>query len=352
MSYFRSRRSRVGATVIAAAVSTLSSGWAAAQTSSDQAAAEALFKQGRDLMTAGQLADACPKFAESQRLDPAPGTLLNLATCYERNGQIASAWVTYKEAASAARKVDQNDRARMARDKAAELEPKLPTLTIVVPSASDRGDLELRRDGQSVGRAEWGVPIPVDPGPHVIDAAAPGRKGWQGKTQVAGVAAKQSIEVPLLEPLPNAAEVNVPAPAPPPVVAPAPVDQTPSSPGAASSAGAGQRTTAWVVGGVGVAGLLAGGALGIVSAIDHGAATDHCVDVGSGTVCNASGYAQSRDAEHAATAADIALAAGGTLVVVAAILYFTAPTKRAASAWTAAPIVGARSGGVAVEGSF
>jgi hypothetical protein len=49
----------------------------------DPAAAEVLFRRGREAMEAKRYADALPSFAESQRLDPGAGTLMNLATCEE-----------------------------------------------------------------------------------------------------------------------------------------------------------------------------------------------------------------------------------------------------------------------------
>jgi tetratricopeptide (TPR) repeat protein len=70
-----------------------------AASAGDPPAAQALFKQGRDAAKRGDHATACEKFAESYRLDPAPGTLLNLGDCKERLGMLASAWQYYTAAA-------------------------------------------------------------------------------------------------------------------------------------------------------------------------------------------------------------------------------------------------------------
>ncbi len=301
-------------------------------------------------MAAKQYADACPKFAESERLDPAPGTLLNLATCYERNGQIASAWVTFKEAAAAARKADQTERARLARDKVAELEPKLPLLTIVVPAAADRPDLEIRRDGAIVGRPEWGAAIPVDPGTHVVEAAAPGRTPWQGTTNVGGANLKQSLEVPALEPAPAPPAVALPSTAPTPTPTPAPT--LPPAPGDASS-GAAMRTAAYVAGGLGVAGLAVGTIAGLLALGDHDTMSHECIASGSSLVCSARGFDASRDAQRAATASTIGFVAGAVLLAGATTLFLVAPSsRRATAAWALAPAVGPRGGGVTLEGSW
>jgi hypothetical protein len=303
-----------------------------AQSSSDQAAAEALFDQGRALMAAGQHSTACPKFVESERLDPAPGTLLNLATCYEKNGQIASAWVTFKEAATAARKADQPERARMAHDKVAELEPNLPTLTIVVPPVADRPDLQIRRDGEIVGRPEWGTPIPVDPGTHSVEASGPGLKTWQGSAAVAGPSVKASVEVPVLE----AAPAAEPAPGEPkpsqPIsrpLAPAPIAEGVETATPSAAPGSTQRAIAWVVGGVGLAGIAVGGIFGGIALSNKTSGSSHCV--GSG-VCDQDGFNSMQNSRRAATVSDIAFSAGGALLLTGLVLVVTAPRRGSTTA--------------------
>src|SRR5947207_15862051 len=64
---------------------------ATAEPDSSAPSAEALFREGRDAVKMGEYEIACPKFEESQRLDPANGTLLNLALCEEGWGHLADA---------------------------------------------------------------------------------------------------------------------------------------------------------------------------------------------------------------------------------------------------------------------
>jgi Tfp pilus assembly protein PilF len=70
---------------------------AQAQSSDTSAIAEQLFNQARDLAKANRWAEACPRFEASLRADPVLGTRLNLATCYEHLGKLASAWGIYRE---------------------------------------------------------------------------------------------------------------------------------------------------------------------------------------------------------------------------------------------------------------
>jgi hypothetical protein len=291
------------------------SGVARAQGAPSKAAAQALFEEGRRLMTAGSLTEACPKFAESQKLDPGAGTLINLAACYEKNGQTASAWVTYTDAATAAEKSNRKDWAKNATDKAAALQPNLSKLSIVVPGTSQVTGLEIKRDGTTVGAGELGVAIPVDPGPHVIEASAPNKHKWTNTVQVGKSKDQVAITVPPLEDEPGAvAAVPTKPVAEPTVVTPPP--EEPRS-------GSGQRTIGLVAAGVGIVGVGIGSVFGLMATSAQSEADKEC-DPG-GTRCTHAGFEKNQDAHSAATLSTVSFIAGGVLLVGGAVLYFTAP---------------------------
>ncbi|HLK39114.1 MAG TPA: hypothetical protein VKU41_20270, partial [Polyangiaceae bacterium] len=158
--------------------------------------AEALFRSGRSLMAQGDLPAACAKFAESHRIDPKLGTLMNLALCHEKSGRTASAWAEYLQAGSLAERAGQSDRARVAREHAAGLEPKL--LHVVI-DADAKSDAAVTLDDQPIGPAAYRTALPVDPGDHVLRATAPGKAPWELSIHVAQGDADPTLKVPALE---------------------------------------------------------------------------------------------------------------------------------------------------------
>jgi hypothetical protein len=230
--------------------------------SSDSASlAEALFREGKKLMREGNYAEACPKLAESQRLDPGAGTLVALALCYEAEGKTASGWVGFNEALATAVREGNADRKTVAETRLKALENQLSWLTIRVPPATAGiQGLELRRDGLAILPPAWGVATPVDPGAHAITASAPGRRSWRADVQIGANADVQEITVPELE-----LELE-------PAASPLPAAPAPSLRAETRRAGAPEPRlseprgpTVWtaVAGGVGLVGIGAGTWLGI-----------------------------------------------------------------------------------------
>lgn len=169
----------------------------------DAALAETLYQQGRALMDQKKYDEACPKFAESHRLEPATGTLLNLASCNEARGKLASAWSQFNDAVIAARRDQREDRVQFARERIAAIEPKLARITITVPTEVEVEGLEVRMDGVLMGKAAWGVPSPTDKGKHKLEVAAPGKKPWS-ETIDLGDAEQKAVMIPLLVDAPRA----------------------------------------------------------------------------------------------------------------------------------------------------
>ncbi len=165
------------------------------------ALAETLFQDGKRLLEQGDARAACPKLAESLRLDRATGTLLALAMCHEVEGRLASAWAEYLEVVARAKKDGRADREEAARQYAHALEARLSTLSIAVPAAvAQIPGLAVQRDGLALEAPAWSTAVPVDPGRHVVVAAAPGRRGWTTSVTVNGPADHQTVTVPLLPP--------------------------------------------------------------------------------------------------------------------------------------------------------
>lgn len=150
----------------------------AASAETSAASAHSLFLDARASMEKGDYEAACPKFEESMRLDPAVGTQLNLADCYERVGKVGSAWAGFLDAASMAKSSRQPEREKLARARAKALEPRLPKLLIDADASAEPG-MELLRDGIGIGSASWNTAIVVDPGSHDVVASAPGKMSWR-----------------------------------------------------------------------------------------------------------------------------------------------------------------------------
>lgn len=163
----------------------------------DRAAAQALFEQGRELMARGRAKEACPRFEESQRLDSGLGTQYHLATCYEAVTRLASAHTLFLEVAAQARILGQARREQLARERADALVARLTKLTIEVPH-EQAPELLVERDGSFVGRAQWGLPVPVDPGVHRVRASAPGLSTWVVEIDVPNDAGVHTVSVPPL----------------------------------------------------------------------------------------------------------------------------------------------------------
>jgi hypothetical protein len=348
-----------GMTAAAIAATVFAGGTALAQTtaSSDNVAAEALFEDARTLVAAGKYAEACPKFADSERLGPSASTLLNLANCWEKVGRTATAWATYREAASVANATGRKDYLATALRRADGLAPKLARLTVTVVQSAP--GLQIKRDGVVVDPAEWGAGIPVDVGSHSVEATAPGRKAWVVAIQVAQDGAQASVAVPALEELP----VEAPPVAPAPVVAP-PATSAASAPPVAETPGSGrgQRVIGAALAGLGVVGLGVGGVFALIAKSKNSDSLGNC-SVGvlyndSGYLpsgpnsCNTAGVSERNAALTDGNVATVGLSVGAVALVAGAVLWFTAPHGSAHPEGAASFQIAPTLGGISARGAW
>jgi len=327
------------------ACSLLAATYAHAQ-GSGTALAETLFREGRRLMDEKRYGEACPKLAESHRIDPATGTLLALALCHEGQGKTASAWAAYTDVAARARGEGNKDREAAARQRAAELESKLSRLTIrVAPPVAALQGLAISTDGIAQPKEAWGMAVPVDPGDHVIVATAPGHKPSRVTVKIEAERDNKEASIPVLEaeasPPPVAAEPAKVASKP--IVTTAPETRVPPKEDAS-----GLRSAGWVVGGVGVIGLGLGTVFAVQAMGRNKASKDDC----NGDICGPQGFSDRLDAISAGNRATIGFVAGGILAAGGLAMVLIGSGKSSDPSLQASPAVGFDSVGLVLKGGM
>jgi hypothetical protein len=296
--------------------------------------ADRLFREGKAALEAGRYAEACPKLAESQKLDPATGTLLALGMCHQAEGKTATAWRELQLVIEASTKTGRADRVSLARDLVNALEPRLSKITVRV-DADHASDLQVRLDGAPLASSDWNRAVPVDPGDHAVDAVLAAAAPWHASVSIAGDAQSKVVDVPKLA---------AATPPTPPTPAPVEPETTP-----APSAPHPDRTLGWIVGGAGIAALGVGSAFGVIALSNHSDATTRCPSSPCG---DATGVQENDRAKTFAWVSDVSLGLGLVGVGVGAYLLFWPRQAPQATSARLVPSVGPGGAGVTLTGGW
>jgi hypothetical protein len=283
-----------------------------------RAAAEALFRQAVVLAKAGNLNEACPKFEESQRLDPQTGTLVYMATCHAEQGKTATAWVEFNRAATLAARAGETERAETAKSRARELEPKLSRIKIEL-QAHVQG-MKIALDGNELETPSLDTLIPVDPGKHELSASAPGYQSRSTAFTVSQASGVASVVVPALVEQPAVPTSTAKPAAAPPV---APHDAPPPATHDTSRGGTTLRTLGWIGVGVGAIGVGVGSYFGLRAMSTRNDANGHC----KGSYCDPTGLEKHDDSHLQATVSTIAFGVGLAAAGAGVVLLLSSKSK-------------------------
>jgi hypothetical protein len=260
-------------------------------------------------MTEASYEIACAKFAESERLDPRVGTLINLALCEEALGLVATARRYWEQATDLARATG-DARVTYTTDRFDAIDGKVPRLTVRLAGAVPPGTI-VRRDDVELGLASLGTALPVDPGKHTVFAIAAHRADGPVIMVELHEGESKDIAVEVGAAVPEAPEVRVTS------------AQPVAAPPAAGGTKASVRLAAIASGAAGAVGLGLGTYFGFQAVAHQTGSPGVC----HGDVCDGEGAAVRRGAIQSADESTVAFVAGGALVAAGVVLWIVAPTR-------------------------
>ena len=153
--------------------------------SDEQKHADALFAEGRTLVEAHDDAGACEKFSEAIKLDPdAAGTMLNLGLCNENLDKYGTALYWFRKAQASAHENKLPDYEKAAGEHTTALASLVATVKLVI-AGDVPPDAKIKIDGNEIQPSDY-LRAEVDPGHHVLDAGASGKKNVHQEFEVEG----------------------------------------------------------------------------------------------------------------------------------------------------------------------
>jgi hypothetical protein len=294
---------------LSAAVAVGSSGTTAyAQTDEQRAGARAAADAGLQAYDAKNWAVCKDFFGRAQSIIEAPPHLLYLARCSVQLGELVGGREAYLKVV---REIIAPDKPKAFRDaqgtaetELAALEQRIPYLNINVTSGAGK-TVNVKMDGVDVPPALVGVPHPVDPGTHNLEASAEGMAA-ASKSVTLQEGQHEDVTLELVGPAtgPAAPAQSSPAPELPPV----PPDK--------GQGGLPLRTIGFATMAVGVAGLVVGGVFFAQASGDTNSANSkydqfHCL-----MFCPSDQQQQVKNLDNqAASAKTIAVVSGGAGIV-------------------------------------
>jgi hypothetical protein len=215
---------------------------ARADSAAETERAEQLFREASSLVEKGDYAAACPKLAESQRLDPALGTQYNLALCYEKVGRLGSAWRNLRSVARLARASGKKGREEVAQKMMNEMRSRVPHVVVVTHEP-----VTITVDGERIEPDDQSF-VAVDAGEHLVEATAPARVPWNERMKVT---AETRIDIPPLRKVEGTRVITV-------------------------ESGSGRRTLGFALGAAGLVGVGTAAVTGILILRDKSVADEKC----------------------------------------------------------------------------
>jgi hypothetical protein len=280
----------------------LTPGLARAQDPAADTSAEALkrareqFGQALALQTAGDWAGALSLLKEVAAVKSTPQVRFNMALCEEKLGKLVAALGDYELAAADAHAEKADQVAEEVEGRLESLRQRIPKLTVKRGAGADAASISL--DGVSLGDQVIGTPMPTDPGPHAIEARAPGFKLFR---QAVRVAEQQSETI----------EVVLEAePTPPPG----------TGPGAPAPVAGRSRVPGYIIGGFGIASLATSG---VFFGLRAGKISDLDKVCDANLQCPASAKSDISTGKTYNLVADVTLAVGIAAVASGVVLVLT-----------------------------